>query len=120
VHGDLNITSLSRGLDQANVNRVILASVLEKAQEELIQELCGPRYSRGGDRNFRRAGTTRRTLETRYGTVEFRLVKVRSMENGSMMSPLLLYIGLEPRKRIVDDLVLECAETATHLTYRDS
>jgi transposase-like protein len=120
VHGDLNVTSLSRGLDEANVNRAILRSVLEKAQDELIQELCGPRYSRGGDKRFRRAGTAKRTLETRHGTVEFRLVKVRSMENGSMMRPLLLYIGLEPRKRIVDDLVLECAEVATYLTYRDS
>jgi transposase-like protein len=120
INGDLNITSLSRGLDQANLNKEILKAVLEKAQEELIQELCGPRYSRGGDRGFRRAGTAKRTLETRHGTVEFRLVKVRSVENGSVMRPLLLYIGLEPRKRVVDDLVLECAETATYLTYRDS
>jgi transposase-like protein len=120
INGDLNITSLSRGLDQANLNKTILKSLLEKAQDELIQELCGPRYSRGGDRRFRRAGTAKRTLETRHGTVELRLVKVKSVENGSVMRPLLLYIGLEPRKRIVDDLVLECAETATYLTYRDS
>jgi len=31
VHGDLNITRLSRGLDEANVNREILKAVLEKA-----------------------------------------------------------------------------------------
>jgi hypothetical protein len=51
---------------------------------------------------------------TRHGTIELRLVKVRSLENGSIMRPLLLIIGVEPRKRIVDDLVLECAEAATH------
>jgi len=34
--------------------------------------------------------------------------------------PLLLYVGVESRKRIVDDLVFECAEAATYLTYRDS
>jgi len=94
--------------------------VLEKAQEELIQELCGPKYSRGGDAKLRRAGTAKRTLTTRHGTVEFKLVKVKSLENGSVMRPFLLYIGLEPRKRVVDDLVLECAEAATYLTYRDS
>jgi transposase-like protein len=120
INGDLNITSLSRGLDKANLNKEILKAVLEKAQNELIQELCGPRYSRGGDRKFRRAGTAKRTLTTRHGTVEFRLVKVKSLENGSVMRPLLLYIGLEPRRRVVDDLVLECAEVATYLTYRDS
>lgn len=52
--------------------------------------------------------------------MEFKLVKVKSLENGSVMRPLLLYIGLEPRKRVVDDLALECAEVATYLTYRDS
>jgi hypothetical protein len=31
-----------------------------------------------------------------------------------------LYVGVEPRKRIVEDLVFECAETATYMTYRDS
>ncbi len=36
------------------------------------------------------------------------------------MRPFLLYLGLESRKRIVDDLVFECAETAALLTYRDS
>jgi len=36
------------------------------------------------------------------------------------MRPFLLYIGLEPWKRIVEDLDFECAETATYLTYRDS
>ena len=48
------------------------------------------------------------------------MVKVRSLENGSIMRPLLLHIGVEPRKRIVDDLVLESAEAATYLTYRDT
>jgi len=45
---------------------------------------------------------------------------VKSLENGSIMRPFLLYIGLEPRKRVVEDLVFECAEAATYLTYRDS
>lgn len=36
------------------------------------------------------------------------------------MKPLLLHIGVEPRRRIVDDLVLESAEAAILLTYRDT
>lgn len=57
---------------------------------------------------------------TRHGTIRLRVVKVRSHENGSIMRPLLLHLGVEPRKRIVDDLVLESAEAATLLTYRDT
>jgi hypothetical protein len=69
---------------------------------------------------FKRAGTTDRTLCTRHGKVSFKLVRVYSEETGCSMRPLLLFIGVEPRKRIVEDLVLECAEAATYLTYRDS
>ena len=52
--------------------------------------------------------------------MEFRLTKVRCLENGSIMRPLLVYVGVAPKKRIIDDLTLECAKMATYLTYRDS
>jgi len=38
----------------------------------------------------------RRTIITRHGKIEFKVIKVKSLENGSVMRPLLLYIGLEP------------------------
>lgn len=117
---DLNVTSLSKGLDEANLNREVFKALLEKAQEELVNELCGRRYGRDEERRFKRAGTTDRTLITRYGKIEFKLVKVKSMENGSIMRPLLLYLGVDPWRRVVDDLDFECAETASYLTYRDS
>ena len=94
--------------------------MLEKVQDELIDELCGRKYARDGGKKFRRAGTTERTLITRHGKIAFRLVKVKSLENASILRPFLLYMGVEPRKRAVDDFVFECAETATYLTYRDS
>jgi transposase-like protein len=94
--------------------------LLEKAQEELVNELCGGKYGRNEDAKFKRAGTTDRTLITRHGKIEFKLVKVKSLENGSILRPFLLYMGIEPWRRIVDDLDFECAETATYLTYRDS
>nr|MDO8083046.1 transposase [Candidatus Freyarchaeota archaeon] len=107
-------------LDEANLNREVLRAVLEEAQDQLIDELCGGKYARNQDRKFRRAGTAKRTLVTRHGTIVFKLVKVRSLENGSILRPFLLYLGLEPRKRVVDDLIFECAESATLLTYRDA
>lgn len=94
--------------------------MLEKAQDQLITELCGRKYGRDEDARFERAGTTDRTLVTRHGAIKFKLVKVKSLENRSILRPFLLYIGLEPWKRIVNDLDFECAETATYLTYRDS
>nr|MDO8080117.1 transposase [Candidatus Freyarchaeota archaeon]MDO8082789.1 transposase [Candidatus Freyarchaeota archaeon] len=98
VTGDLSLIPLSRSLDEANLNREVLRAVLEEAQDQLIDELCGGKYARNQDRKFRRAGTAKRTLVTRHGTIVFKLVKVRSLENGSILRPFLLYLGLEPRK----------------------
>lgn len=107
-------------MDEANVNKEILKAVIEKAQDRLITEMCGRKYARNRDAKFTRAGTDDRTFITRHGTMEFKLVKVRSLENESILRPFLLDIGVEPRKRVVEDLDFECAETATYLTYRDS
>jgi len=120
IQGDLNLASLSRKLDEVNIPKEILKSVLVKLQEEIVVDLCGPPYLRVNDRQFKRVGTTDRTLCTRHGKVSFKLAKVYSKESDASMRPLLLFIGVEPRRRIVEDLVLECAETATYLTYRDS
>ncbi len=95
-------------LDEINIPKEILKSAIVKLQGELVLELCGPRYLRDPDRHFERAGTTDRTLSTRHGRIEFRLAKIRSLENNCIMRPLLLYVGVEPKKRIVDDLSLEC------------
>jgi len=102
------------------VNKEILKAAIVKAQDQLVTELCGKKYARNRDVKFARAGTDDRTFKTRHGTIEFRLAKVKSLENGSILRPLLLDMGVEPWKRVVEDLDFECAETATYLTYRDS
>ncbi|MGE5556211.1 MAG: ISH6 family transposase [Methanocella sp.] len=120
IQGDLSLANISRELEKTNIPKEILKSAIGKLQDELLLQLCGRRYQRDRDRKFIRVGSTNRTLSTRHGRIEFRLTKVRCLENGSIMRPLLLYVGVEPKKRIIDDLTLECAEIATYLTYRDS
>jgi transposase-like protein len=120
IKGDLSLANISRELDQVNLPKQILKSAIEKLQASLVLDLCGPEYERTSNRRFRRAGTTSRTLLTRHGKLEFRLVKVHDLENDCYFRPLLVYVGVLPKKRIVDDLTLECAEVATYLTYRDS
>ncbi|MFH1179737.1 MAG: transposase, partial [Candidatus Bathyarchaeota archaeon] len=120
INGNISLSSLSRRLDQTNLNKEILTVALTKHQEELVDRLCGKRYTRNKNRPFRRAGTAKRTLQTRHGEITIRVIKVRSAENRCIMRPLLLDLGVEPRRRIVDDLVLESAEAASLLTYRDA
>jgi|GEM_PF-1961368 len=120
LEGDLSIANLSRKLDEINLSKQILQASLTKLQDKLIQELCQPTYQRQPNKQFQRAETTNRTLKTRHGNIELKLVIVHNLENNSYFRPLLLYLGVSSRQRIVDDLDLECAETATYLTYRDS
>lgn len=120
IQGDLSLANISRELDEVNIPKEILKSAIVKLQDELLVDLCGPIYLRDPNRKFSRAGSTSRTLKTRHGQIEFKLAKVRCLENDCIMRPLLLYVGVEPKRRIVDDLVFECAEIATYLAYRDS
>jgi len=120
LQGDLSLTSISRKLDEINLPKEILQATLTKLQEELILELCGAPYQRKTNRQFQKAATTNRTLKTRHGPIQFKLVIVHNLENNSYFRPLLVYLGIYSRQRIIDDLDLECAEVATYLTYRDS
>ncbi len=36
--------------------------------------------------------------------VEFKFIIVRCLENGSIFRPLLVYVGVRPKMRIIDDL----------------
>ena len=46
IQGDLNLASISRELDQVNIPKEILKSAIVKLQDELVLELCGPKYLR--------------------------------------------------------------------------
>ena len=120
INGPISITNLSRQLDQTNLNKELLQTILTKHQEILVNQLCGEKYSRDKNRQYRRAGTAWRTLQTSHGEITLRVIKVKSLENNSIFKPLLLDLGVEPRRRIVDDLVIESAEAASLLTYRDT
>jgi len=120
INGPISITNLSRKLDQTNLNKELLQTILTKHQEILVNQLCGEKYSRDKNRQYKRAGTAWRTLQTRHGEITLRVIKIRSLENNTIFKPLLLDLGVEPRRRIVDDLVLESAEAASLLTYRDA
>jgi transposase-like protein len=120
IQGDLSLTKISQELQALNFPKEILKAAIIKLQDELVLDLCGPKYQRNLKSQYTRAGNTNRTLNTRHGKITFKLAKLYSIENSNIIRPLLLYVGIEPKKRVIDDLTLECAETATYLTYRDS
>ena len=101
IKGDLSLTNLSHELTEVNIPGKILKSALIKLQEELVMDLCGPKYERKPDREVTRARTTSRTLWTRHGKIEFRVVRVHDLRNDCYFRPLLVYVGVLARQRIV-------------------
>jgi transposase-like protein len=120
IQGDISLANISQEIEKLNLPKEILKTTIIKLQNELVLELCGPKYQRNPQKQFARAGNTKRTLSTRHGKIEFKLTKIHNQENNTILRPLLLYIGIESKKRRVNDLSLECAELVTYLTYRDS
>ncbi|MDR2707211.1 MAG: hypothetical protein LBB87_00465, partial [Nitrososphaerota archaeon] len=84
----------TKKLDEINLPKEILKTALTKLQAELILELCGSPYQRDTNRQFQRAAVTNRTLKTRHGPIQFKLVVVRNLENNSYFRPLLIYLGV--------------------------
>lgn len=52
IQGDLNLVNISQKLDEVNVPKEILRSVIVKVQKEIILDLCGPKYARGENRKI--------------------------------------------------------------------
>jgi len=44
ITGDLNLANISQKLDEINIPKGILKSVIVKLQEEIVTDLCGLKY----------------------------------------------------------------------------
>lgn len=65
IQGDVSLANISRELDEVNIPKQILKSAILKLQDELVLDLCRPKYARDPNREFSRADSTSRSLKTR-------------------------------------------------------
>lgn len=78
--------------DHGDVLRGALSELLHAVMDSQVTELCGAGYGeRSGERVNRRNGTRTRALETRLGTVELEIPKLRT---GTYLPPFV-----QPRRR---------------------
>jgi hypothetical protein len=99
---------------------VELGERLEKIQEEHINQLCGPRYTRNNTSRYARGGSRQRGIITELGLVKIRLHKVYDKETGSWFAPLLGLLGLKDRQRYCPDVRQSCADLAVKVSYGDA
>jgi len=92
-----------------------LVRLIEGRQEELVYELCGPRYSRGHP--YRRGGSYTRRLVTSLGEVRFKARKVVRRVDGRVYTPILEALDIK-RRRYSRNVRMNCAEFASKMSQR--
>jgi len=100
-----------------NQSKDELKRLIESKQDKLIDSLSN--ITCDGRRAFYVAGSYRRRLVTRLGTIELRVVKVRSSLDGRTCSPMLDALGIRGRKYALDVRML-CVDAASRLSYADA
>jgi hypothetical protein len=98
-------------------SRSELVRLIEERQEQLILQLCGPKYSRSHP--YRRGGSYMKTLVTGIGEIRFRVKKVIRREDGRVFSPILEALDVK-RRKYSRDVRMKLAEFASVMSYGDA
>lgn len=98
-------------------SRSELVRLIEEGQERVIQELCGPKYSRSHP--YRRGSSYTKTLVTGLGTIRFKVKRVISRADNSVSPPILEALDVKHRK-YSRDVRMKLAEFASKMTYQDA
>jgi len=100
-------------------SRSELINQINERQEQIIMQLCGPKYSRKHSFKFKRAGSYTKKVTTLLGNISFKVQKVRNRIDNSIASPILEYLDLK-RRKYSKDLRVALAEYASKMSYRDA
>jgi len=126
VKVSLNSTIAAFPIDLAEIiqdvnvhSRSDLINQIDERQEQIIMQLCGPKYSRKHSFKFKRAGSYTKKVTTLLGTISFKVQKVRSVANNTVSSPILDCLGIK-RRRCSKGLRMKLAEYASKMSYRDA
>ena len=94
-----------------------LVTLIERRQEQIVEELCGPRYSRG--RGYRRGGSYTKTLVTCLGEIRFTAKKIIRRSDGQTSTPILEALDVK-RRRYSRGVRMRLAEFASKMSYGDA
>jgi hypothetical protein len=98
-------------------SRLELVGLVEERREQLIEGLCGPRYSRS--HLYRRGGSYTKTLITGIGGIRFRVKRVISRSDGRVSSPILEALDVR-RRRYSRDVRMKLVDFASKMSCGDA
>jgi hypothetical protein len=94
-----------------------LVTLIERRQETLVEELCGPSYSRG--RPHRRGSAYTKRLVTHLGEIAFKVKRIINRRDGGVRSPILEALDIKGRK-YSRGVRMRLVEFASTMSIRDA
>jgi len=97
-------------------SRKDLVSLIERHQDQIVVELCGPSYSRG--HKYRRGGSYAKTLVACLGEIRFK-AKIIRRSDGKTSSPILEALDIKHR-RYSRGVRMRRVEFSSKMSYGDA
>ncbi|MGH9459820.1 MAG: ISH6 family transposase [Vicinamibacteria bacterium] len=118
--GPITLAALTERLHQEGAGREDLKALLEERNRDVCDALCGPRYHPDPECEYRRAGTKRRKLGTRFGKIEVRVTRVKHLPTRESFVPLWDDVKIQPLRVYQDDVVALVESGAQRMSYRNT
>ena len=104
--------------EQARIrSRRDLITLIERRQKRFVEDLCGPRYSRG--HSYRIGSSYTKTLVTGLGEIQFKDVKIIRRSGGQTNIPILEALDVN-RRRYFRSVRMKLAGFASKMSYGDA
>lgn len=120
-----NITTFSdiaKRVSQLDLNEEAFAALVDRLDEIRTEELAGPKYERGEQGRYSRAGTTPSSVLTDFGRIPLKLNKVRdhSPETGGQPTSQTVLSDLMSGGdvQLTEEFKAKLRQVASHTTYR--
>ena len=92
-----------------------LVNLIERRQEKIVEELCGPNYSRG--RSYRRGDSYNKSLVTCLSEIRLKAKKIIRRSDGKTATPILEALDVK-RRRYSRGVRMRLAEFASKMSQR--
>ena len=116
----ITLPALTKTLQEKGLGKDALIALLQARNDELCDQLCGPKYKPDKSSTFDRKGSKKRTLGTRFGIIQLRLARLRNKLTNEWFFPIWSDIVIEPRKIFQLDIIGIMQSGAQRMSYRNT
>lgn len=116
----ITIAALTNRLYEEGAGKEDLVALLKARDRELCDQLCGPWYHPIQDGRYERAGSKKRKLGTRFGTITLKVRRVLDTVTGERFAPLWRDVRLDGRKVFQPDVIALAEQLGERMSYRNT